>query len=70
MIQKNTVIACESIGSLERIKTICQNQEFETQEINSFNDIKKNKKLKLCVLSLEYGFSYDGIEIFSDLFIW
>ncbi|MFL2659879.1 MAG: transcription-repair coupling factor [Alphaproteobacteria bacterium] len=64
--KKNTVIACESIGSLERIKTICQNQEFETQEINSFNDIKKNKKLKLCVLSLEYGFSYGDIEIFSE----
>ena len=64
--KNNTVIACESIGSLERIKTICQNQDFKIEEINSFNDIKKNKKLKLCLLSLKYGFSYNDIDFFSE----
>ncbi|MEK6734501.1 MAG: transcription-repair coupling factor, partial [Pseudomonadota bacterium] len=61
-------IACNSEGSLQRIKTLLENYNIHWYRINKFNEYINisGKTVGLAMLPIEHGFSFDNFAIVSE----
>ena len=65
---RNTLIACYSQGSRERIASMLAEHEFHAVRIDYYAEIKKisGKSIGLAVIALEKGFLADNIALISE----